>query len=68
MFYSASQSQMIVLVQTAERSNFGPGSPAARVEHGRRPESQRIDMTPSAAAPVRARRWPMSRANVTGEA
>ena len=68
MFYSASQSLMIVQAQAQERANIGPGSPAAKVDRQRRPQSQEIDGARSAAAPVRARCWPIPRANVARKA
>ncbi|MGD9048453.1 MAG: hypothetical protein PVF77_10390 [Anaerolineae bacterium] len=68
MFYSASQSLMIVQAQAQERANIGPGSPAAQVDRQRRPQLQEIDGTRSTAAPVRAQCWPIPRANVAGKA
>ena len=68
MFYSASQSLMIVQAQAQERANVGPGSPATRVDRRRRPLSRQTDRPTSTATPVRAQCWPTPRANVAGKA
>lgn len=54
MFYSATQSLMIVQAQAAERANFGPGLSATQVDRQRRTQSQEINGTTSATAPARA--------------
>ena len=68
MFYSASQSLIITQTQAQERAISGPSSPVNRVERSRWSESRRIDRVMRAVTAMRARRWFMPRANVTGKA
>jgi hypothetical protein len=68
MFYSATQSLMIVQAQNAERAGYGSGTPTNQVDRRRQPQSRPTDRSTSAAEPARGQHWPIPKANAVGKA
>jgi hypothetical protein len=68
MFYSATQSLMIVQMQNAERTGYGLGEPTNQVDRSRQPRSRPTDRPTSAAEPARGQYWPIPKANAVGKA
>ena len=68
MFYSATQSLMIVQVQKAEQTGYGLGTPTNQVDRSRQPQSRPTGRPTSAAAPTGTWYWPTPKANAVGKA